>query len=199
MYISNVLNFVWQIANYPEFEEKTILRRMSYGTEPWDGSIELYDMFPEEFLKHMANLKEYVPNYRINLIDAGRLENLEQFQTDLQKVFGMLRYRGERRDLVRYLSEHPYFQQVDTETYQVLRAFLHSEKLLKENIQEEGRGINMCKALEELYNDGRQEGREEGRERLIVELFRDGVLSVAEAAKRMKCTESEFFEILKNE
>ena len=33
--------------------------------------------------KKNAVLKEYIPNYRINLIDVGNLEHLERFKSDL--------------------------------------------------------------------------------------------------------------------
>ena len=59
-----------------------------------------------------------------------------------------------------------YFRNVDEETYQVMREFLHSEKMLKENVERmEGKEtVDMCKALEELYNDGVEQGIELGIE-----------------------------------
>ena len=62
-----------------------------------------------------------------------------------------------------------YFRNVDEETYQVMREFLHSEKMLKENVERiEGKEtVDMCKALEELYNDGVEQGIEQGRKQGI--------------------------------
>ena len=56
-----------------------------------------------------------------------------------------------------------YFTRVNVDAYQALCAFLHSEKMLKE-IKDSGKDvkIDMCQALEELYQDGVKEGREEG-------------------------------------
>lgn len=45
----------------------------------------------------------------------------------------MLKYRGQKEKLRQYMQENKaYFGQVDVETYQVLRVFLHSEKMLKD-------------------------------------------------------------------
>ncbi|MGN9017373.1 hypothetical protein ACTNBF_16595, partial [Bariatricus sp. HCP28S3_A4] len=55
--------------------------------------------------KKNAVLKEYVPNYRINLIDAGNLEHLERFKSDLQEVLGMIQCRGDKENLLKYINE----------------------------------------------------------------------------------------------
>ena len=48
-----------------------------------------------------------------------------------------------------------------------MREFLHSERQLKSIKQSKGKEqrINMCKALEDLYNDGVEKGIEEGIEK----------------------------------
>ena len=129
-----------------------------YDVDQWDGSKDLYGMLQwSEDEKKNAVLKEYVPNYRINLIDAGNLEHLERFKSDLQEVLGMIQCRGDKESLLKYINDRKeYFQNVDEETYYVIREFLHSERMLKENI-ENGQGKEtgvMCRALEELYNEG---------------------------------------------
>lgn len=54
-----------------------------YGSEPWDGPVDLYDMFRLEGTeKEKAILEKYLPNYRINLVDAERLGEIERFSED---------------------------------------------------------------------------------------------------------------------
>ena len=72
---------------------------------------------------------------------------------------------------------------MDEETYQVIREFLHSERILKSQIKkEEGKEtVDMCKALEDLYNDGIELGTKQGIEKGIqglVEIVKD--LGIAE-------------------
>ncbi len=102
-----------------------------YDVKKWDGAVELYDMFRlADELKKEEVLRKYIPNYRINLIDAGNIEHLERFHTDLQQVLGMLKCREKREELERYIQKNrDYFECVDVETYQAIRELLHSKKL----------------------------------------------------------------------
>ena len=71
--------------------------------------------------------------------------------------------------------------------YLVMNQYTHSEQLLQEaDVQEEGGYVNMCKAIDDIYEDGilegqmrgRAQGREEGRiqerEELIIRLLGKG-------------------------
>ena len=140
-----------------------------YDVDQWDGSKDLYGMLQwSEDEKKNTVLKEYVPNYRINLIDAGNLEHLERFKSDLQEVLGMIQCRGDKESLLKYINDRKeYFQNVDEETYYVIREFLHSERMLKGNIEKsQGKEtVDMCKALEDLYNEGIEIGMERGMTR----------------------------------
>ena len=139
-----------------------------YGTEEWDGSLDLYDMFQfGEELRDREELREYIPNYKINLIDAARLENLERFGEELQEIFGLLKCRGDKNAILAYADEHKeYFQHMDRETGLMVGEFLQSESIVKKmkSDSEKGDEMNMCKALEDLYNDGVERGREQGIE-----------------------------------
>ena len=109
-----------------------------------------------------------MPGYRINLIDAGNISQLERFHTDLQQIFGVLKYRGKKEEIQQYIYDNSdYFQYIDKESYEALRIFMHSEKMLR-NVDElksrkEGT-VDMCQALQELYQDGVETGRQEGFE-----------------------------------
>lgn len=132
-----------------------------YDLKKWDGCTDLYGMFRlEGSVEEQAVLQKYVPNYHINLVDAGNIENLNAFRTDLQVIFGMLKCRNQKEELRTYISKNKtYFQNVDEETYLVLRAFLHSENVLKEvETAERGKEVDMCKAIEEILEEGIEKG-----------------------------------------
>ena len=167
-----------------------------YDTEQWDGSTDLYGMLQWGAGEADQELiKKYVPNYQINLVDAGNLEHLERFQSDLQEILG-----GNKKELLDYMNKREaYFRNVDEETYQVMREFLHSEKMLKEKVERmEGKEtVDMCKALEELYNDGVEQGIEQGRKQGIeqgiecgmfrgtIEIMKEFGISMEEAIERI--------------
>ena len=134
-----------------------------YNEKKWDGAEDLYGMFADDGDREITDaLRKCIPNYRMNLIDAGHMEEayLKKFSEDLQQVLGMLKYRKQKRELQKYIQKNEaYFSSVDVETYQALCSFLNMEKGLKEvkELQKEEK-INMCQAMEEWYQDAVEEG-----------------------------------------
>ena len=58
-------------------------------------------------------LRKYIPNYRMNLIDAGHMEEaqLKKFGEDLQQVFGMLKCSKQEKGTAGiYTKERKVFQ-----------------------------------------------------------------------------------------
>lgn len=116
-----------------------------------------------------STIQQYISNYKINLIDVGKVEDVEKFRTDLQIVFGMLQCRGNTEMLVDYVSKNEeFFGCIDRETFRALREFLHSENKLKKILVDvENKGeekVDMCKALDDLYKMGEEKGYERGYE-----------------------------------
>lgn len=146
-----------------------------YGNKPWDGSLDIHGMFPKGLdLSSLEMLKRYVPNYRINLIDVMRIQDTESFQRDLQVIIEMLKYKYEKQQLKDYINDNKsFFQKINQDTYDAICVLLNSEKTLK-NIAGNAYGeeeIDMCKALDDLY----EEGIEKGEERLsaVIKLLLD--------------------------
>lgn len=141
-----------------------------YGEKEWDGSRNLHEMFSKNIpTAFWEKVKFYIPNYHINLVDPNRMDDFEKFQTDLQLILGMLQCKNEKEKLMEYVLKHKeYFKKIDVETYNVIKEFLNSEKILKNVVCNETEGgVDMCKALEELYEDGVEQGIEQGLQALI--------------------------------
>lgn len=135
-----------------------------YGTEKWDGKQDIHGMLDTEHFPHKL-LEKYVPNYHINLIDAGHMDGTKQFRTDLQLVFGMLKYRNNKQELLQYMEENKaYFGRVDEKTGYAICELLNSRRAVEFMKQEKGE-MDMCQALEELYADGIAVGIEQGIEK----------------------------------
>ena len=119
--------------------------------------------------KEKAILEKYLPNYRINLVDAERLEEIERFSEDLQVILTMLKYRKDKDGLRNYVNENKkFFQKVDHETSQAMKAFLNMKQIPGETENKE-ETINMCKAIQEMYDDGVRDGMQQGRDDLLKE------------------------------
>ena len=147
-----------------------------YGSEPWDGPVDLYDMFQLEGTKEEKEiLEKYLPNYKINLVDAERLKDVEKFSDDLQVILTMLRYRDSKEELKHYIDENKkFFQNVDYETSQAMKAFLNMKQIPGEAEHKEEM-IDMCKAIQEMYDDGVKDGIQQGVEQGRTELLKEQI------------------------
>ena len=149
-----------------------------YGEQPWDGSLDLYGMLGiNEEKENLRSLEKFIPNYHINLIDAARIKDIEVFRTDLQVVLGMLQYKNQKDALLDYVQKHKdYFCRLDIETYRAVQAFLGAGKKLERVISAEGaEEIDMCKALDDLYEEGVERGIEQGIKRGIEQGIEQGI------------------------
>ena len=160
-----------------EYAEQVRLRNKQRRI--WDGAKSLYDMMGlrEDDEKHSL-LRPYIPDYHINLVDAGNMRGTEYFHTDLHEVMGMLKYRGDKEGLQKYIKENSsYFSNLDKDSYFAVGSFLKSKRLMKK-IDAAGQGkerhLDMCKAIEDLYEDGIEKGIEKG----IVQGKRDTALNL---------------------
>lgn len=124
--------------------------------------------------EQMDIIEKFIPNYHINLVDIGQLKDSSQFKTDLQVIFQMLKYRKNKQAMREYIRENEqYFRNVDIDTYNVLRVLLHSQNQLKDirKIRKNEEAIDMCEALQGIYDEGVEEGIKEGIKQGILALI----------------------------
>ena len=164
-----------------------------YGETAWDGSGDLYGMFwQEDIFREQKFLESYVPNYTLNIVDAGNVSEVERFRTDLQFILGMLQYSDKDDGMREYVESHKeYFEHVDIETYRAIQELLHSKKKLRQLLPEKSgeEDVNMCRALEALYNDGVSEGIEKGIEegiRVLVKTCKEFELSKEQIIEKIE-------------
>ena len=181
-----------------------------WGKEPWDGPRCLKDMMELSGLQE--DICEKISDYPLNLIEVNQLENLDIFKTDLRLVFGFLQKRENKEKLRDFIKENEdEFQDLAEDAYDFLSTVTHSKELAqmreemkkseKENIMQEGRKINMCKAIKDMIEDGRQEGRQEGikeGERRTINILKLNILgkSIEDISKECEMTEKQVEEII---
>ncbi|MBS6195229.1 MAG: hypothetical protein KH828_06585 [Clostridiales bacterium] len=135
-----------------------------YGEQEWDGNLDLYGMMGIAHEHPLRNeIREVLPNYKINLLHAGNIQKLENYRSSLHLVFGMLKYKSDKCKLIKYIDTHrEALETMDEETFQVIGVLLHEEARLQKYRKNEKVGFNMCRAIEEMIQDGRNEGIKEG-------------------------------------
>ncbi len=134
-----------------------------YGKEkPWDGARELYELLDVE--GDEEKILPFITNYRLNLFDYHDYDDFGQFHSELQAVFEFLRFSGEKEKMKKKLEEHKEKYEALSSQAKVLLSKLTNVKVIPGVDEKEfERGeFSMCKAFEDMKEEGRMEGRAEG-------------------------------------
>ena len=137
-----------------------------FGADEWDGPLSLHEMMPEL----SAELAQYVQNYRIHLIDPSRLtkEELHKFTTSFREVMECIKCSKDKEQMKELLHDNPRMQ-MDANAARVISAVTSMELEIAEGAEV----VDMCKAIDDMMSESRQEGIslgvEEGRSLGIAE------------------------------
>lgn len=162
---------------------------LHFGADPWDVATSLHEMmdFPLE------EMRTFIQDYKIHLIDPVALEpdELEKFSTSLREVLGCIKYSKDKEKLSSFIRNNTRMM-LEINAARVIQAITNITLDLSEEVEE----VDMCKAIDDMMQDSREEGKAEGRTEGILfaltGLVRDGVLSIKDAAFRANMTESAF-------
>ncbi len=127
------------------------------GEEPWQGPTTLYQML--DFEEIPEDLRSMVSDYKINLIDIRKLEDTSVFQTDVKQVFDFIRCANDKRALKELVESDAYYKNMEETAFDVAIQYTKAKELIqiKEGYEKNG-VVNVCKALTELIEEGREEG-----------------------------------------
>jgi len=145
-----------------------------YGTKKWDGPRSLRDMM--DFGADEDGMSEFFADYPFRLFCVNEMEDFSVFQTELQDVFNLMRYRKNKKKMLQLIEENPKYQSLDEETLELLtivvdepRIWEQRNRYKQEGKQDGKEGYNMCKAWKEMKKDARREGKREGKREGILE------------------------------
>ena len=133
------------------------------GSQPWQGPKSLHEIL--DFTDIPKTLRDMIADYKINLIEIRKLEDTSVFKTDVRQVFDFIRCSNDKNALKKLVETDDYYKNMEEDAFDVAVQYTNATELIeaKEYYEKEG-VVDMCKALTELIEDGKQEGREEGRE-----------------------------------
>jgi hypothetical protein len=141
----------------------------------------------------LEEMRTFIQDYKIHLIDPTALEpdELEKFSTSLREVLGCIKYSKDKEKLSSFIRNNTRMM-LEINAARVIQAITNITLDLSEEVEE----VDMCKAIDDMMQDSREEGKAEGRTEGILfaltGLVRDGVLSIKDAAFRANMTESAF-------
>ena len=125
-----------------------------YSDKEWTGPRDLYSMF-EPFDE---KLKEFVPNYKLNIIEPFKMaeEDLSKLDHNLAGLFELIKKSNNKDEFSESLFNK--YQDLNPEIYELLNVVLNAGLEINES---DGK-INMCKAIDDMRKESKAEGKAEG-------------------------------------
>ena len=170
-----------------------------WGRKNWEEPISLKGM-----MRDMSPLPEkvrcLVGDYPVHLISMRFIpeENLQQMDSDLKYVLGIMKHTASRKQYERYIRENKeFFQRIPRSAVDVIDACTNIKNirnglqytLSPESGEEEA---DMCKALDDIEKAAMKKGIKQGARMTLFSLVNDGLLKLEEAALRAGLSEQVF-------
>lgn len=147
-----------------------------FGDDEWRGARTLHELL--DWTDIPNGWKNMFADYRMHLIEVQKIGNLEWFHSDLRLLFGFLQCKNDKQTLGIFVEKNRQeLSELSEDIFMVMASLSKSKQLKALEIEQENQGkgkINMCKAIDDMLEDsrndglriGREEGREEGEARI---------------------------------
>ena len=180
--ITSLLLYDWKLSLKEELKPVFIVV-LNMSDEEWKGPMRLEDYFSKEDLSLLGPLMVSV---RMLVIDPHGMgeEEMDGLKTDLDLVLKVIKYKSDKNAFCGYISSEERFKKLDEVTAKLVAELI--------NVDMDGEDDNVCKAIEDLINDSKEEGRIEGEVNAIYKLRRDGILNLDVAADRLGLSLEEY-------
>ena len=184
--IASLLIYDNQIATIKEGEKLKPVYIIVFNMldRKWSNATDLRKLLSKEAIKvfgyPLVNAGYYV-------LDPHELkgEKINKISKPLKLVLNIIKNQGDKKELLSYINSEEAFKNLDYRTAKLL------ETIMKVDIPNDG-GYNMCKAIEDIKNDGKREGLLEGEVKTLYELTRDGIITKEIAANKLNITVKKF-------
>ena len=112
-------------------------------------------------------------------------DDLGKFHSSLREVLGCIKYSNDKNKLAAFIQDNPRMN-MEIEAARVIETITNTQ-IQSGEVDSMG-NVNMCKAIQEMIEDG----RDEGRFQVLTSLIQSGKITVKEAASLMNMTPEEF-------
>ncbi len=162
-----------------------------WNSEPWDGAESLHELID---FSDCEEMREIAADFKLNIVNIDTVSNGDEIfhNRDVKDVINLYRKRNDKIAFKEYVDTQKIF---DRESIEVVSEMVTSKELkayMENNKEDEGGELDMCKAITDLIQDGRDEGKIEGKIETFVNLINDGDMTVKKAAAKMQISEKEF-------
>ena len=139
-----------------------------FGTKKWTGPKSLYEMLDLEF----EEIKGFITNPKLYLISPNEIDenNINKFNSELRTILKYIKYSKRKTELREVISKDDKFNEMSNDSVKLLSAVTKTK--IKTN-EEEG-VVNMCKAIDDMMKDAKNEGRNETLVENAINLYKNG-------------------------
>ena len=169
--ITSLLLYDWKLSLKEDLKPVFIVV-LNMSDDEWQGPTSLEDYFSKEDLSLLGPLMVSV---RMLVIDPHGMgeEEMDGLKTDLDLVLKVIKYKSDKDAFCGYISSEERFKKLDEVTAKLVAELA--------SVDIDGGGNAVCKAIEDLIKDSKEEGISE----TIFKLRRDGLLNREVAAGRL--------------
>ena len=152
-----------------------------WGADEWDAPVTLREMYPEgldERILHYAN------EYKVNLISPAQMtdEQLDVFRSDLKAVLKFIKHSRDKQELANLVNNNQDYKSLDRLAAQTISVC--SGQNFNFPVGEER--IDVCKAIDDMITDARNEGINQGISQGRNEAENEGMKNIIATVRDLK-------------
>lgn len=144
-----------------------------WGADDWDAPVTLREMYPEGVDE---SILKYATDYKMNLISPAKMtdQQLDVFRSDLKAVLKFIKHSKDKKELAALVNGNQDYKSLDRLAAQTISVC--SGQNFNFPVGEER--IDVCKAIDDMVTDARNEGRSQGRDEATNEGMRNVIATV---------------------
>ena len=151
------------LSRYPKGAYLKPVITLIWNLQPieWDGPTNLKQMIQPELADQFG---QYFNDYGVTVIDPTHIteEALNHLSNNLRAIMGYSKYSQNPDELYEFVSKQAAMSRLDPVTADLINLTTHS-KLDLSKYEEEGGGVNMCKAIQ-IMQEGKKRAEAETRQ-----------------------------------
>ncbi len=123
---------------------------------------------------------KYAADYKVNLVSPATMtdEQLDIFRSDLREALKFIKHSDNKEALMDLVNRNHKYQNLDKLAAQAISVCTNVDFKVPDGEEL----VDVCKAIEDIKDESRDEGREEERHNTAVRMIKAGKLSLEEIA-----------------
>ncbi|MGI6005928.1 MAG: hypothetical protein ACOX8E_00375 [Ruminococcus sp.] len=173
----------------PEDRFLPVITLILYFGRQWDGARSLKELLDIDGLS--PEMQDLIADYPLYVIEVGNYPHTGRFQTDLKMVFGFFQNADDKEKMLRFIEkEKESLAMLPEDAFDLISVMSNTKELdrIKEESRKGKERIDMCKAIDDMIADAKEEGRREmmsGLKEMVEDAKEEGRREMMSGLKEM--------------